>query len=62
MVDDFIGQGGTPANLRGWLEKRDSRVIGAVALAGKPYSAKLSPTKEQIYELEQRHSRSVERW
>ena len=29
MVDDFIGQGGTLANLRGWIEKRGGKVIGA---------------------------------
>ena len=62
MVDDFIGQGGTLANLRGWVEKRGGRVIGALALAGKPYSAKLNPTEEQIHELEKRHGRSFEKW
>ena len=62
MVDDFIGQGGTLANLRGWLEKRGGRVIGAVALSGKAYSAKLNPTEEQINELKQRHGRSFEEW
>ena len=25
MVDDFIGQGGTLANLRGWIEKQAAR-------------------------------------
>ena len=62
MVDDFIGQGGTLANLRGWLEKRGGRVVGAVALAGKPYSAKLNPTKEQIHELKKKHGRNFEKW
>ena len=62
MVDDFIGQGGTLANLRGWLERRGGRVIGAVTLSGKPYSAKLNPTEGQIHELKQRHGRKFERW
>ena len=62
MVDDFIGQGGTLANLRGWVEKRGGRVIGAVALAGKPYSSKLNPTEEQIHELKQKHGPSFEKW
>ena len=35
-----IGQGGTLANLRGRIEKRGGRVVGAVALTGKPYSAR----------------------
>ena len=62
MVDDFIGQGGTLANLRGWLQKRGGRVIGAVVLAGKPYSAKLNPAEEQLHELERKHGRSFEKW
>ena len=62
MVDDFVGQGGTLANLRGWLEKRGGQVIGAVALTGKHYSAKLNPTEEQIHELTERHGRDFEQW
>ena len=62
MVDDFIGQGGTLANLRGWVEKQGGTVVGAVGLTGKPYSAKLSPTKEQLNELEQKHGKDFEKW
>ncbi len=62
MVDDFIGQGGTMANLRGWIEKHGGHVIGAVGLTGKPYSAKLAPTKEQLHELRQKHGRDFEKW
>ena len=62
MVDDFIGQGGTVANLRGWIEKRGGRVVGAVALTGKPYSAKLNPTREQLHELRERHGPDFEKW
>ena len=62
MVDDFIGQGGTLANLRGWVEKQGGKVIGAVGLTGKPYSAKLSPSKEQIHELRQKHGRNFGEW
>ena len=62
MVDDFIGQGGTLANLRGWIEKQDGRAIGAVGLTGKPYSAKLSPLKEQLHELRKKHGRDFEKW
>ena len=62
MVDDFIGQGGTLANLHGYLQKRGGRVIGAVALTGKPYSAKLNPTEEQLHELREKHGRDFERW
>ena len=62
MVDDFVGQGGTLANLRGYIEKRGGRVIGAVALTGKTYSAKLNPTEERIHELLQKHGRDFEKW
>ncbi len=62
MVDDFIGQGGTLANLRGWIESRGGRVVGAVALTGKFYSAKLSPTQEQLRELRERHGPDFEKW
>ncbi len=62
MVDDFIGQGGTLANLRGCIEKKGGRVVGAVALTGKPYSAKLNPSQEQLHELRQKHGRDFEKW
>ncbi|MDE0177770.1 MAG: type I-U CRISPR-associated protein Csb2, partial [Gammaproteobacteria bacterium] len=62
MVDDFIGQGGTMANLRGWVQKQGGTVIGTVALTGKPYSAKLNPTKEQLRELRDKHGREFEKW
>ena len=62
MVDDFIGQGGTLANLRGWIERQGSTVVGAVGLTGKPYSAKLNPTSEQLDELRQKHGTEFEDW
>ena len=62
MVDDFIGQGGTLANLRGWIEKQGGKVVGAVALTGKPYSAKLNPSQEQLHELRQKHGSDFEAW
>ena len=62
MVDDFIGQGGTLANLRGWIEKQGGKVVGAVALTGKPYSAKLNPSQERLHELRQKHGSDFEKW
>lgn len=55
LVDDFIGQGGTLANLKGFTESKEGRVIGATVLTGKPYSAKLSPAPEQIEALRIKH-------
>ena len=62
MVDDFVGQGGTLANLRGWVEKQGGKAVGAVTLAGKPYSARLTPSQEQLHELRQRHGSDFEKW
>ena len=62
MVDDFIGQGGTLANLRGWVAKQGGTVIGAVGLTGKPYSAKLNLSKEQLHELRRKHGSDFEKW
>ena len=42
LVDDFIGQGGTLANLIGYVESAGGHAIGATVLTGKPYSAKLA--------------------
>jgi hypothetical protein len=62
LVDDFIGQGGTLANLRGWLMQCGGRVVGATVLTGKPYSAKLVPEISQINELEEVHGKGLRQW
>lgn len=62
LVDDFIGQGGTLANLKGFIESRGGHVIGATVLTGKPYSAKLSPTNEQLAALRKKHGKEFEAW
>ena len=62
MVDDFIGQGGTLANLRGWIEGNGGTVVHAAGLTGKPYSARLNPAQEQLDELREKHGPSFEHW
>ena len=62
MANDFIGEGGTLANLRGWIEKRGGRVVAAIALTGKLYSATLNPIEEQLHELRQKHGADFEKW
>ena len=62
MVDDFIDRGGTLANLRGWVAARGVAVVAAVGLTGKPYSAKLQPSKAQLDELRGKHGPEFERW
>lgn len=61
MVDDFIGQGGTLANLRGFLMSHGGNVIGAVALTGKPHSARLHLSDERLAALREKHE-SLEFW
>ena len=62
MVDDFVGQGGTLANLRGWVEKQGGLVAGAIALTGKAYSARLNVSEERLHELREKHGADLERW
>ena len=61
IVDDFVGQGGTITNLRGFLEKRGGHVILAVALTGKPHSVKLVPAADQVARLRRKHG-ELESW
>lgn len=62
MVDDFVGQGGTLANLKGIIEAVGGHVIAATALTGKPHSAALAPTAEQIALLRAKHGKELEIW
>jgi hypothetical protein len=45
LVDDFVGQGGTLANLRGFLISGGGIVAGATVLTSKPYSVFLTSEK-----------------
>lgn len=62
LVDDFVGQGGTLANIYGHILSRGGTVIGATALTGKPYSAILAPTSEQLQSLRNKHGQALEAW
>lgn len=62
LVDDFVGQGGTLANLRDFIEYRGGRVIGATSLTGRPYSAKLSVEYQQLVDLRSKHGTAFEEW
>ena len=62
LADDFIGQGGTLANLRGWIETRGGTVVAAVSLTGKTYSARLSPSQERLDALREKHGPILEQW
>jgi len=62
LVDDFIGQGGTLANLKGYIESKGGKVVLATTLTGKSYSAKLAPSTETIHRLRQKHGNELENW
>jgi len=62
LVDDFVGMGGTLANLKGHLESHGGHVLAAVALTGKPHSAKLAVTSERLRELRAKHGHDLETW
>jgi hypothetical protein len=62
LVDDFIGQGGTLANLKGFVESQGGKVIGATTLTGKVYSAKLRLEEETLQTLRERHGTELEKW
>lgn len=55
LVDDFIGQGGTLANLRGHLIEAGSTPIGAIVLTGKPFSAKIALDEMRLEALRNKH-------
>ena len=62
IVDDFVGMGGTLANLRGYIEGKGGFVLAAVTLTGKPYSAKLTLSDEQLLDLREKHGKEFEQW
>ncbi len=57
-----MGQGGTLANLKGYLESCGAKVIGATVLTGKAYSAKLQLTSETLQLLCEKHGQELENW
>ena len=62
LLDDFIGQGGTLANLKGFIESKGGRVVGATTLTGQPYSARLAPDRVLIETLRAKHGQVLEGW
>lgn len=62
LVDDFVGQGGTLANLRGFIETGGGDVVGAITLTGRGYSAKLALNPETLAQLRHKHGLDLEHW
>lgn len=61
IVDDFIGQGGTIANLKGYIESNGGQVILATTLTGQAHSAKLAPAGSTLAALRAKHGK-LEEW
>lgn len=62
LVDDFIGQGGTLANLRSFIISKGADVIGASVLTGKAFSANLALSAETLNLLQTKHGTELEIW
>jgi hypothetical protein len=61
IMDDTLTQGGTLANLKGHIESQGGRVIGALALTGKQYSAKIAISVETLTSLRDQYGQ-LEEW
>jgi hypothetical protein len=62
LVDDFVGQGSTLANLRGHIIHHGGEVSGAICLTGRGDSAKLALISQTLEELRQKHGPELEDW
>ena len=63
IVDDTVTQGGTLANLRGYIESNGGNVIVATTLTGKQYSAKLALSSDTLSKLRDQYSgTNLETW
>lgn len=51
ILDDTLTQGGTLAGLKGYIESHGGRVIGASALTGKQYSARMAMSPQTLSQL-----------
>lgn len=61
LLDDTLTQGGTFASLKGHIESQGGQVIGALALTGKQYSARIAITAENLTSLRERYGQ-LEEW
>jgi len=61
IVDDFVGQGGTLANIRGHIETHGGNVIGMIALTGKKRSATIAIATDTLQDLRAKHA-ALEDW
>jgi len=62
LVDDFVGQGATLANLRGHVMAIGGQVAGFTSLAGKPVSGRLALRSGTLADLRKVHGSDLENW
>jgi hypothetical protein len=62
LIDDFIGMGGTFANLKGYIESRGGHVIKTVALTGKPRSSTIGLKQATLDKLRSKYGSELELW
>ena len=62
LIDDFIGQGGTLANMKGYIESKGGIVIGSVVMAGKDFSSRLKLQQSTLTELRSKHGNLEPEW
>ena len=62
LVDDFVGQGSTLANLRGYIVRRGGGVVGAACLTGRADSSKLALTLQTLEGVRLKHGPELEAW
>ena len=62
LTDDFVGQGGTLANLGSHIMRGGGNVMDATALTGKPHSANLTLNVVTLEKLRLKHEQQLEDW
>jgi hypothetical protein len=62
VVDDFVGQGGSLANLRGHIVRGGGCVIGAVCLTGRDDGRQLALESRTLDALRKKHGGEIEDW
>ena len=55
ILDDNSTMGGTIASLRGYIENRGGRVIGAAVVSARETALDIVPTRNQLNEIQRKH-------
>ncbi len=55
LLDDNSTMGGTIAGLKGYIENRDGKVIGAAVMSARATGLELIPTEKQLNDIQRKH-------